>query len=412
MNSEVSKPEDAQKKKSAKKKASTKKAVKKTSTKSSNKQLAASDLPRRTLEECLEVARPIHEIYAGSSASWDEIASAMDVGPKSPNTKYLIWAAQAYDLIFKEGDKFRLSETGRKILAPNYEEERQEAIRKAILVPTILSRFYSDYDGKLIPEDNFLENVLENRYSIPRQRAEEAKRILLGNAAYGDVLMSHPSGKQTIRLEGSVAGVDKEMEALDEGEVAYESYGAGDGGDDALQECSETEAPNPQKVCFYITPIGDDGSEERRHSDMLLRHLIEPAFSEFNMKVIRADKIGKSGLISQQIFEQVIRSKFCVADLSFGNPNAFYELGIRHMTKLPTIQIIRKGDRIPFDVAQGRTIVIDVSDIYTVMDRISSAKNELIEHIQSYMSNEEDGKSEDNPVSIYLPGLQVKLPKN
>ena len=31
--------------------------------------------------------------------------------------------------------------------------------------------------------------------------------------------------------------------------------------------------------------------------------------------------------------------------------NAFYELGVRHVCQLPTIQLIQKGDKIPFDVA-------------------------------------------------------------
>ena len=81
------------------------------------------------------------------------------------------------------------------------------------------------------------------------------------------------------------------------------------------------------------------------------------------------------------------------------------------MTKLPTIQIIRKGDKIPFDVSQGRTIVVDMSDIYTIMDRIDSARKDLIEHIKNYLDPDDKSKSEDNPVSIYLPGLQVRLPR-
>jgi len=144
---------------------------------------------------------------------------------------------------------------------------------------------------------------------------------------------------------------------------------------------------------------------------MLLKHLVEPAFAEFKIRVVRADKIEKSGLISQQIFEHIVSTRFCVADLSFGNPNAFYELGVRHMTRLPTIQLIRKGDKIPFDVSQGRTITVDMSDIYTIMDRIDSARRELTEHIRNYLEPGENLKADDNPVSIYLPTLQVKLPR-
>ena len=81
------------------------------------------------------------------------------------------------------------------------------------------------------------------------------------------------------------------------------------------------------------------------------------------------------------------------------------------MTMLPTIQIIRKGDKIPFDVSQGRTITVDLSDIYTIMDRIESARKELIEHIRNYLDPSEKTRNDDNPVSVYLPGLQVRIPK-
>ena len=98
-----------------------------------------------------------------------------------------------------------------------------------------------------------------------------------------------------------------------------------------------------------------------------------------------------------------------MADLSFNNPNAFYELGVRHMCKLPTVQIIRKGDRIPFDVSQGRTVKIDMADVYSVIESVESAKKELKQHLKHAISAEYKG--EDNPVNTYLPGAKVTLPK-
>lgn len=105
--------------------------------KTGQRQIGATELPRKSLEDCLSVARPVHEVYAGKSASWDEIASAVGIGTKTTNTKYLIWGAQAYDLLVKDGDNLVLSETGRKIFAPNYPEERQEALLKAITIPEV-----------------------------------------------------------------------------------------------------------------------------------------------------------------------------------------------------------------------------------------------------------------------------------
>jgi hypothetical protein len=115
-------------------------------------------------------------------------------------------------------------------------------------------------------------------------------------------------------------------------------------------------------VCFYITPIGSDGSEERRHSDLFLGSIVEPALESFKLKVIRADAIDKPGIISKQIIDYLVRSRLVIVDLSFHNPNVFYELAIRHVMKRPVVQIMRKSDKIPFDINQMRTIIIDTTE--------------------------------------------------
>ncbi len=376
-------------------KAAKKNSASKFDKKATRKNVSNTDLPRKTVEECLSVARPIYETYADTAVSWDEIAGAMGKAPGSNGTKYLIWGAQAYGLIIKDGESYKLTETSRKIFTPETVAERKESLIKAITIPTILSRFYTDHNGKFLPEGEFFDNILLTRYSIPKDRIDEAKAIILENAQYCGILIEHDTHKRTIRLDNSLIRTDSTLPLIVDSDEESSASG--------ITEVSG------ENVCFYITPIGEEGTEVRKHADMLLRHLIEPAFLKHNLKVIRADKIEKSGLISQQIFEYLVSAKICVADLSYGNPNAFYELGVRHMIKKPTIQIIRKGDKIPFDVSQGRTITVDISDTYTVMDKIESAKNELIEHIKAILDPKSTAQSDDNPVSVYLPKLTIKV---
>ena len=71
-------------------------------------------------------------------------------------------------------------------------------------------------------------------------------------------------------------------------------------------------------------------------------------------------------------------------------------------------EIIRKGDLIPFDVSQGRTIIIDTSDPYTIMDLFEAARKELKEHVESILKGSE--KPTDNPISLFLPGLKIVIP--
>ena len=125
------------------------------------------------------------------------------------------------------------------------------------------------------------------------------------------------------------------------------------------------------KICFYIAPIGDEGTELRKHSDMFLGSLLEPALKDFNLRsdVVRADKIGEPGMIPSQVIEHIMRAALVVVDMSYHNPNVFYEMALRHACRLPIVQITRKADKLPFDVNQMRTVVVDTSDIYALVPR-------------------------------------------
>jgi hypothetical protein len=106
--------------------------------------VSSEALPRRTLEEALRVATVIRDTYAGKQTSWPEIASALGVSEKNPMNRYPLWSAVAYGLVLKHDDNtYSLGETGRKILAPTYDGEREEGIKKALFTPSVLSRFYT-----------------------------------------------------------------------------------------------------------------------------------------------------------------------------------------------------------------------------------------------------------------------------
>ncbi len=382
------------KKSSTGKKAPAKKILKKT------KKIASDDLPRKTLEEAIRIARVIKDDYAGKLATWDDIAKSMGFSATNPNNKYFLWAANAYGIIKKtDNEQYRVTETGRKILAPTYENEDLEGKVLAIGKPSILARFYSDYGSSNLPPGDIFRNVLEEKYSIPSKRVDETIQLILDNARFAGLLDEFEDGKFRLRSSSAVIGVGEPSE--------FESEHEERSADIEFNEGFEDASTDYKSACFIITPIGDDGSEERKHADAMLKHLIEPVLKDENIKAIRADKISKPGHITKQVIEHIAYCKLCITDMSFKNQNAHYELGVRHAFKLPSIQIIRKGDKIPFDVQQGRTIIIDTSDPYTIMDRMESAKAELGEHVKALLSGTKN--QEESPITMYLPKLVVKI---
>lgn len=359
--------------------------------------VASADLPRKSLEDALKVAKVIKDEYAGKLATWEDIAKGMGFAASNPNNKYFLWAATAYGVVEKDqDDHYRLTEIGRKILAPTYEGENREGIIKSIAKPAILGRFYTDYGGSLLPSGEIFRNVLEQKYGIPGNRIDETIQIIQHNARFADLLEEQPGGKCRLRSGNEAIGISTPD--------PLPSIPIQEGAPKAPSDETATDYNN---ACFIITPIGDEGSPERKHADTMLRHLISPVLDELKLVPIRADQIGKPGHITKQTVEHIAYCRVCITDLSFGNQNAHYELGVRHAFNLASVQIIRKGDKIPFDVQQGRTIIIDTSDPYTIMDRIGSAKAELVEHVKAILSG--TNAQEDSPIRMYLPKLSVKF---
>lgn len=149
------------------------------------------------------------------------------------------------------------------------------------------------------------------------------------------------------------------------------------------------------KNCFVIAPIGEQGSETRKRSDQVLRHIIQPAAEECGYKVSRADKMEKPGLITSQIIQRIMEDDLVVADLTEHNPNVFYELAIRHARRKPVIHIISEGEKIPFDVANSRTIYFNHRDLDSVVD----SKQKMKEQIKYLENNPDDIET---PVSVAI----------
>ncbi|GMU82323.1 MAG: hypothetical protein AMXMBFR47_21940 [Planctomycetota bacterium] len=172
---------------------------------------------------------------------------------------------------------------------------------------------------------------------------------------------------------------------------------------DGTPAATDSTTADYDKVCFVVSTIKDADTPERTHADAILNQYIEKSLDGTGLKVVRADKIGEPGMISRQIIEYVIKSKLVVVDLSFHNPNVFYELALRHVTGKPTVQVTRACDKLPFDVGNARTIPIDTSDGYTMVREIDTIRSQIATAIRSALAS---GESRDNPILTYCPNVK------
>jgi hypothetical protein len=68
------------------------------------------------------------------------------------------------------------------------------------------------------------------------------------------------------------------------------------------------------------------------------------------------------------------------------------------ITRLPTVQIRREVDKIPFDLNQYRTIPIETRNPYTLMPKIQTYTAEVANQVRRALDDSESG---DNPISLY-----------
>jgi len=149
-----------------------------------------------------------------------------------------------------------------------------------------------------------------------------------------------------------------------------------------------------EKSCFVISAIGLPGSRERKHADLVLNYIIRPVAEQAGYMVGRSDHGAASAMITVGIVRALLDSDIVVADLSFLNPNVFYELGLRHSTRTKhTIHIASHDTQVPFDNADHRTIFYDISD----WDSHNRAKESLRQYLAA-IEREEIGVI--NPLTV------------
>ncbi len=166
-----------------------------------------------------------------------------------------------------------------------------------------------------------------------------------------------------------------------------------------MGEMSDTPA---KKLCFVVGPIGDEGSEARTHADWLLDGIIRPVLVNYpEYQVKRADHDARPGLIDVQMINDLLNADLVIADLSLLNPNAFYEIGIRHMTKKPIIHMQLVTEKPPFDVSLYRAIKFS----RTRFSDVEKAKVELKNFVDAVFAPE---YQTENPVTNAIGHLKLE----
>jgi tetratricopeptide (TPR) repeat protein len=115
-----------------------------------------------------------------------------------------------------------------------------------------------------------------------------------------------------------------------------------------------------KKICFVIMGFGkkkDPLTNRTIDLDETYKKIIKPAVTASNYNCVRADEISESGIIDRSMFALLINAELVIADITTYNPNALYELGVRHAVRPYSTIIIKEEEEVsPFDINHSRTL--------------------------------------------------------
>lgn len=141
--------------------------------------------------------------------------------------------------------------------------------------------------------------------------------------------------------------------------------------------------------CFVIMPIGNQKYDDVEISAAELKNKYDNLIKEAiliarpKLEIVRSDDISLAGTITTDIFTRIMHSKYVVADVTYPNPNVFYELGLRHACRPGTFILrAKEGPKIPFDISHLR--FIEYEDTSTGLKELSE---KLKKYFDAYESN-------------------------
>jgi hypothetical protein len=354
--------------------------------------------PAGPFDEALEFAKQVYDYASGQPVRRLSLFDHLQRTPDSGTSRQLITNASKYGLIKGNyaSEQLELTQEGKKVCDDNTaprEAARLKAKLAILDIPPFRALFDRFVNAKLPVRAALIDSMREAGTSA--DYLEEGVDTLIVNLKAVGLLQNLSGADRVVPVEHLLDTLPGAIPSAASLGVSAVAPGQG---------LMTQEQASFETTCFYITPIGSEDSEARKHSNLFLENIVDPAIKTVGLNVVRADQIDKPGLITRQIMEYLFRSRLVVADLSYANANVFYELALRHAARLPIVQIIRFGDPIPFDVNQMRTVTIDNRDIYTLLPNVDIYKSEIATQARRAL---EAGAEVDTPVSMYFPQARL-----
>lgn len=285
---------------------------------------AKRPFPQYGIDDCIKLISAIKEFNAGNPWTPKDIAAALKIGPATNNYFYLTAASRDYGLTVGTRDTsiIELTDLGRSVVYPKTPTEYSNALEVAFRNVELFSKVYNYYQGKNLPDIQYLKNTLKTEFGVEERFQDEFYALYQKNLTF-------------LKDSGTLAN---DLEVTDKGSRSN----------------SDTiilgESREGSLIAFVAMPFSEKTSAyPKGYFDEVLKHLITPAAVKANFNARTANKAG-SEVIQSTIVNDLDSADLVIVDLTEHNPNVLFELGMRIAFDKPVCLIRAKGTAPIFDI--------------------------------------------------------------
>jgi len=170
-----------------------------------------------------------------------------------------------------------------------------------------------------------------------------------------------------------------------------------------------------QKRCFVVMGFGtktDFATGRKLDLNKSYRLLIKPVVESKGLTCVRADEMMHTGNIDVPMYMELLIADVVIADISTANPNALYELGVRHALR-PRTTIVISENKMPYPFDLNHIKITSYAHLGDAIDyeEVERFRKVLAETLDSVLNIEQP----DSPVYTFLklepPSLKEQIEK-
>ena len=163
--------------------------------------------PRHSLDKTLRIPKAILDQNAGKECSDEDTATFLNIKYNKGPYALELSSAIKFGLVERpSAGRIAVTDLAKKILRPQNEQEELIGLREAVLKAPEISAVYSHYRGENLPDMQFFDNALVDKFGIPKDKVPEFKTIFFDTLNKAKLIEEHNGKQRLLDVSGDVPG--------------------------------------------------------------------------------------------------------------------------------------------------------------------------------------------------------------